>query len=175
MLWTALGVAAQVARTQGSEAEAVNLLEELAEKARRESYEMWGEYNRLDCIRLAIELGHVELAEVLLERSGTLTVRQQHAQVSGRALLAEAAGHQKEALGLFEESMRRWTEFGNVPERGHALLGQGRCLLRLGKTEADSVLQEAARIYGVLGARPFLESAELLLRNVGGPAPSDNP
>jgi class 3 adenylate cyclase/tetratricopeptide (TPR) repeat protein len=174
MLWTALGVAAQVARAQDNDSDAVALLEELAENARRESYEMWGEYNRLDCIRLAIELDHIDLAEALFERSGTLTARQQHAQVSGRAFLAEAAGHQKEALGLFEESVRRWTEFGSVPERGHALLGQGRCLLRLGKTEADSVLQEAARIYGALGARPFLESAELLLRNVGGPAPSES-
>jgi class 3 adenylate cyclase/tetratricopeptide (TPR) repeat protein len=173
MLWTALGVVAQVARAVGNDSDAVALLEELVENARRESYEMWGEYNRLDCIRIAIDLGRIDLAEALFERSGTLTVRQQHAEVAGKALLAEVAGHLEEALALYEESVRRWTEFGSVPELGHALFGQGRCLLGLGESGARDPLQEATRIYGTLGARPFLESAERLLGDVGGPAPSD--
>jgi tetratricopeptide (TPR) repeat protein len=173
MLWTTLGVAAQVARARGNDGDAVALLEELAEEAGRESYEMWGEYNRLDCIRLAIELGRVPLAEILLERSGTLTIRQQHAQVAGRALLAEATGDVEKALGLYEDAVRRWTEFGNIPEQGHALLGRGRCLLRLGESGARSVVQEAARVYRSLEAGPFIERAELLLGNVGGPGPSE--
>ncbi|HEV8564608.1 MAG TPA: tetratricopeptide repeat protein, partial [Actinomycetota bacterium] len=174
MLWTTIGVAAQVARALGNDDDAVALLEELAEKAGRESYEMWGEYNRLDCIRLAIDLGRIDLAEVLLERSGTLTVRQQHAQVAGRALITEVTGDFEKALGLYEDAVRRWTEFGNEPERAHALLGNGRCLFRLGRAGAESLLQEAVRTYRTLGARPLIESAELLLRDVGGQAASES-
>jgi hypothetical protein len=93
--------------------------------------------------------------------------------VAGRALLAEATGDPREALGLYMDAVGRWSEFGNVPERGHALLGQGRCLLVMGRgTDGRTALQEAARIFADLGARPFLERAERLLRDVDGVAPS---
>jgi hypothetical protein len=53
-----------------------------------------------------------------------------------------------------------------VPEQGFALLGQGRCLIRLARpTEAASVLQHAREIFERLQAAPALaETDELLER-----------
>ena len=47
------------------------------------------------------------------------------------------------AARLYTEAAERWREFGNVPERAYALLGQGRCLAALGQPEAEEPLREA--------------------------------
>src|SRR5207342_3570779 len=48
----------------------------------------------------------------------------------------------------YADAADRWERFGVVPEQAFALLGQGRCLLRLSRpTEAASVLQRAHEIF----------------------------
>ena len=47
-------------------------------------------------------------------------------------------------------------QFGNVPERAYALLGQGRCLLALGDPAAEQPLREAAELFSSMGYRPAL-------------------
>ena len=44
----------------------------------------------------------------------------------------------RRAATLYAEAAARWQEFGNVPERAYALLGQGRCLLALGQPRPRS-------------------------------------
>jgi hypothetical protein len=56
----------------------------------------------------------------------------EHALTASRAQLTEAAGDHTQAASLYAEAAERWQEFGNVPERAYALLGQGRCLVALG-------------------------------------------
>jgi hypothetical protein len=56
-----------------------------------------------------------------------------HALCTARPQLAEHAGDPGEAASLYAEAARRWRRFGNVPERAYALLGQGRCLVALGR------------------------------------------
>jgi len=49
-------------------------------------------------------------------------------------------------------------------EEAQARLGQGRCLVALGRApEAAPVLETAREIFARLGARPALEEAEALL------------
>ena len=80
-----------------------------------------------------------------------------------RAQLAEAAGDHAEAAALYAEAAERWHEFGNVPERAYALLGQGRCLAALGQPEAREPLREARELFASMGYKPALAETEALL------------
>ena len=65
--------------------------------------------------------------------------------------------------------VERWREFGRVPERAYALLGLGRCLLRLGGAEADVPLREAQKLFSSLGYNTGLAKVASL---VGSPSPT---
>jgi len=69
------------------------------------------------------------------------------------------------------EAAVRWQEFGNVPERAHALLGQGRCLCGLGRPEAELPLCEARDLFAAMGYKPALAETEALLEQAA-PAPT---
>jgi tetratricopeptide repeat protein len=86
-----------------------------------------------------------------------------HALCACRAQLAEAAGEYAEGVALYTEAAERWREFGNVPERAYALLGQGRCLATLGKPEAEEPLREARELFASMGYKPALAETEALL------------
>ena len=81
-------------------------------------------------VRTALALRQPELADRLVDAVEPRTPLAEHALCACRAQLAEAAEQQIEAAGLYAEAAERWREFGNVPERAYALLGQGRCLTR---------------------------------------------
>ena len=87
-----------------------------------------------------------------------------------RALLAEARGEHEAAAAGFADAAARWHDFGVPYEEGHALLGQGRCLVALGRApEAAAPLAAAREIFARLGAKPALaETDEWLART--GPA-----
>ena len=87
----------------------------------------------------------------------------EHALCACRAQLAEAAGEHAEAAALYAEAAERWREFGNVPERAYALLGQGRCLRALGEPEAEEPLREARELFASMGYKPALAETEALL------------
>jgi hypothetical protein len=54
-----------------------------------------------------------------------------------------------------------------LPERGHALLGHGRCLLELGWAGAEGSLREARDIFAGLRALRLLNQVdELLARSI---------
>jgi hypothetical protein len=80
------------------------------------------------------------------------------------AVLAETAGDLEEAAVLYAEAAAGWSAYGHVLEHGLALLGGGRCLLRLGRAaEAASNLQAADDIFSGLRARPKADEAGSLL------------
>ena len=64
---------------------------------------------------------------------------------------------------LYAEAAERWREFGNVPERAYALLGQGRCLAALGQPEAQEPLREARELFASMGYKPALAETDALL------------
>jgi hypothetical protein len=80
-----------------------------------------------------------------------------------RAQLVEGIGDHARAGPLYGEAASRWQEFGNVPERAYALLGQGRCLAALGKSEAEAPLREARELFTSMGYKRALAEADALL------------
>jgi hypothetical protein len=88
----------------------------------------------------------------------------QHAEVTARALLAEQDGEHAEAAALFADAAGRWERFEVPWERAQALLGQGRCLLALGRpAEGEQALAAARDLFASLGASPVLADANRLL------------
>jgi hypothetical protein len=71
--------------------------------------------------------------------------------MAARAILAEARGEVEEAARLYEQVAERWARFGVVPERAYALLGAGRCLLRLQDKGAEDFLRESRELFATLG------------------------
>ncbi len=113
--------------------------------------------------RLCASAGALDLAR---ELAGGLTAdlgRIGCARAAAAAELAEAEGRTSEALELHAEAERRWRDFGAVPNLAAALLGEGRCLVGLGRTGAAAPLTEARDLYAGLGdVAGRAESAELL-------------
>ena len=86
---------------------------------------------------------------------------------AARAMVAEAQGETEVAAGLFAQAAERWAGMGVVPERAFADLGQGRCLLALGRAaDADGPLRQAREVFARLGAMPALAETDALLVRV---------
>ena len=116
-----------------------------------------------DFVRCALALSDVELARHLVAGVAAPTPFLQHAVAAARAALAESDGNTAEAAAQYADVAARWREFGNVPERAYALLGQGRCLRRLDLQGAEGVLIEAEQAFAALGFQPALEEVHALL------------
>jgi hypothetical protein len=67
------------------------------------------------------------------------------------------------AADCHAEAATRWQQFGNVPERAHALLGHGRCLRALGRLGAEQPLREARDLFAAMGYKPPLAETDALL------------
>lgn len=92
----------------------------------------------------------------------------EHALCAARAQLAEYDGDFAAAAELHGEAADRWLEFGNVPERGYALLGQGRCLHHLELPDAEAPLRTARELFAAMEYRPALAEVDTLLENSRG-------
>ena len=114
-------------------------------------------------LRTALVAGDAELASRLVAKMRNRNPLEDHALCAARAQLAEHAGEYAEAAALYAEAAARWQEFGNVPERAYGLLGQGRCLLALGRPGAEEPLREARDLFASMDYKPALAEAEALL------------
>ena len=114
--------------------------------------------------RLAVRGKGPALIERLLSRvQGPLRV-EELARESIAALLDEAHGEPEAAAAGFAAAAARWHDFGVPYEEGHALLGQGRCLVALCRApEAAAPLAAAREIFARLGARPALGDTDAVL------------
>jgi len=116
-----------------------------------------------ELIRTALAAGQPALAERMLEGVEPITPRHDYALQTASALLAEARGELDEAAALYAEAAERWQRLGVVPEHAQALLGEGRCLLALGRSEAATRLESARELLRALGARPLIAETDELL------------
>jgi tetratricopeptide (TPR) repeat protein len=114
-------------------------------------------------LRAALAAGDPDLAERLADGLEPRYPVREHALCAARAQLAEHAGNHADAAALYTEAAARWQQFGNVPERAYALLGQGRCLVTLADPTAGEPLGQAAELFGSMGYRPALAETEALL------------
>jgi class 3 adenylate cyclase/tetratricopeptide (TPR) repeat protein len=116
-----------------------------------------------EMVRTAVGCGDPALAERLREGVEPLMPLHEHARCTASAALAEARGELEQAAGLYAEAAERWERFGSVPERSHALLGLGRCLLALHRpSDAAQALLRARDIFSLLGANPALSETDAL-------------
>jgi hypothetical protein len=117
-----------------------------------------------DMVRTAVGIGDLQLAERLVSGVESAYPYGAHAIVAASAALAEARGDLQAAADAYADAADRWEQFGVVREQAFALLGQGRCLLRLGRpTEARPVLLQARETFARLRAAPALAETDGLL------------
>jgi tetratricopeptide (TPR) repeat protein len=115
-------------------------------------------------VRTALGIGDRDLAERLVDGVEHRYPYAEHALVAASAALTEAREDLQAAADAYADAADRWERFGVVPEQAFALLGQGRCLLRLSRpAEAIPVLQHARDIFERLGAAPGLAETDALL------------
>jgi tetratricopeptide (TPR) repeat protein len=107
-----------------------------------------------------------DLAHSLIAQTDPTATRYRLTATTAQAVLAEATGDVDRAAGLYEEAAAGWAAYGHVHEHALALLGQGRCLLQLGRPEGEQVLRVAQRHLTALGARPPAAEASSLLRRL---------
>jgi hypothetical protein len=162
-LW-AVAIAAGTRRLcyQGRLSEAKALLVELVEltEIRLDPYYVTA---LPELVRTALALGEPKLAARLMQGVDGRTPLAVNALTVCRAQLTETGGDYGEAARIYADAAACWLDFGNVPERAYALLGQGRCLTVLGRPEAREPLGEARELFASMGYRPALADTETLL------------
>jgi hypothetical protein len=160
----AFGAASRLLLAQGNAQQAEALVVELAQVTgiRADPY-----YGALlpELVRIARAVGNAELAARLVDGVEPRTPLVAHALCACRAQVAEAEGDRGEAARLYAEAAQRWQEFGDVPERAYALLGQGRCLVALEDLAAEQPLRQAAELFSSMGYKPALAQTEALLEH----------
>jgi hypothetical protein len=118
-----------------------------------------------DALRILIACGEIAEAEQLVERTRPSMTRDLIAMTAARATLAEANGDSKEAVDLYLDAAPRWAAFPFPLEQGHALMGAGRCLVALGRTDdARERFEQARTIFVSLGALPLVAEVDALSR-----------
>ena len=115
-------------------------------------------------LRMAAALDDLDLARRFAAKTIAARPLDSHALVLLSALEAEHEGRLDEAARQFAEAASRWHAFGVPWEEAQALLGQGRCLVALGRDDdASRPLRRAARVFKRLGAGPALSQTLRLL------------
>jgi hypothetical protein len=159
-----LGSAALARAALGQTREAVGLIAEIEANpgAREDTY-----YATLlpVFVRTAAALGDQDLALRLVNGVEATNPQAEHALAASNAILAEARGDHEAGAAGYADAATRWQAFGVVPEQAFALLGQGRCLVAIGRTgDAAPVLLRAREIFQALQAAPALAETDALLR-----------
>jgi tetratricopeptide (TPR) repeat protein len=117
-------------------------------------------------VRTALASDDRELAQRLADGLEPRYPLEEHALCAARAQLAEHADDRIAAVSLYAEASERWQTFGNVPERAYALLGQGRCLLALGRPGGKQPLRDAGDLLASTGYKPAYTEIEALLEQM---------
>jgi class 3 adenylate cyclase/tetratricopeptide (TPR) repeat protein len=164
LLAPVLAAAALVDEKRGDPGGARRLLEELHESTRVSP--AW----RLELLtyiaRIGSSIGEIDLVaravdEVNLRATTTWAT---HSLVTAEAVLDEAREELDSATERYSDAAKRWRDLGVVPERGLALLGLGRCQVRLGRyDDSAAALREARQLFAGLGARPLIAETDALL------------
>ena len=114
-------------------------------------------------VRVALRVGDASLAERFTAKVTPSVALYRHALASAQASIAEARGARRAAAAGFADAATGWHEFGVPYEEAQALLGQGRCLVALGRaSDAAAPLSSARNVFARLGAGPALAETDAL-------------
>jgi tetratricopeptide (TPR) repeat protein len=114
-------------------------------------------------IRTALAAANPAMAQRLVAGLTPRSPLQEHALRSARAQLAADAADHAQAADLYAQAAAGWQDFGNVPERAYALLGQGRSLCTLGRCEAMQPLRQARELFASMRYAPAHRETESLV------------
>ena len=168
LLIPAVIVAALCEHARGDLPAVAALLEELERVSGERGSSGWYLVQYLpDLVRLCLAAGRRPQAERLLAAVDLDVARRHAGTLTGRALLAEAAGDLDAAAQAHLRAAEAWAAYGQVLEHGWALLGAGRCLRRLGRPAAAERLAAARAALAGLGAGPLLAEADACLGDAG--------
>ena len=121
-----------------------------------------------EAVRVALAAGDPAVAARLVEVTTEEGPMHERGLASARAALLEHRGGVDEAAEAHAAAASLWREFGDPYEEAQALLGQGRCVMALGRApEAAAPLAAAREIFARLGARPALAETEAVLGTAG--------
>ena len=163
----ALVNAALVEQASGDRTAALSLVEEAARTAaeRAGGRRFLGQY-LADMVRIAAGPAPA-LARDLVDDAEATATRYRLTAATARAVLTEATGEPEPAAAGYAEAAAGWSAYGQALEHALALLGQGRCLVQLGRRDAEPVLRVAHQHLTTLGARPPAAEASALLQRTG--------
>jgi hypothetical protein len=114
--------------------------------------------------RVCLAADEAGLLRSLIDQGIEHLTRDQNSMASARAMLAEMEGDYERASVAYQHSADRWEAFPAVLEEGLALLGVGRCLLALGRSNQGTERLRAARErFGALKAAPLAAEVDDLL------------
>jgi tetratricopeptide (TPR) repeat protein len=169
MLGCALPVAALIEQRRGNHLAAVRLVEEL-DQGINQSPATYRAPALPDLVRVCMAAGELILVRRLLDGLEVHAAGLRHCLTTARALLAEAQGDLEPAADLHTQAATGWSNYGNLPEHGQALLGLGRCLARLQHPQARDRLRQARAIFARLDARPLVAESDSWLQRSLPPA-----
>jgi class 3 adenylate cyclase len=162
LLVPTLAAASLVAEARDDSSNSLGFAEELMEATRNRS-----DHHRTlflpELSRLCARNGALDLARRMAEGLSVDGGRTGCARTAAAAVLAEAEGLTPDALALYEQAAKRWQDFGSLPGRAAALLGQGRCLNSLGRQEGQRPLAEARDLFASMGHQAGVVEADGLL------------
>jgi len=161
----AAGALASAAAVHFAMGQAETALGLIAAATGRVAEHLYGEGPTL--VRMELAVGEVDLAARTAASFTARNPASEHVRVTCRALVAEARGENETAAAGFADAAARWHDFGMPYEEAQALLGQGRCLVVIGRAaEAAAPLGAARDIFAQLGAKPALAETDALLQQV---------
>jgi len=126
-----------------------------------------------EAVRTAVSGGDEGLAARIVQHVDSLLAAsrlplEQYVMASIDGLVRERRGDHEAAAAGFANAAAGWHDFCVPYEEGHALLGQGRCLLALGRApEAAAPLAAARELFARLGAKPALVETDEWLQETG--------
>jgi tetratricopeptide (TPR) repeat protein len=118
-------------------------------------------YELAGLVRVLIRCGAREDAQKMVIGLEPRFVGERADVLSARAEIEEANEAFESGSTLYQEAAEVWSQLGNVIEQNHALLGEGRCLVQLGRTaEAGEPLRAAREAWASLGASALTAEAD---------------